>query len=536
MFRVWLGASSAISVCFVLMLSGALYWISVNVAENVATYRRATLAYERYERLAHEAYRYFKTEIERLTNEDFQADRPENSNLESLMEALEQLRNDTITESDAATNFRGELERVAKIRIFLNGSVYTFHEVAAENKAKRFAAAREALSRYSRDEIDQVFQPLLEGALKEHREASHRAQTAVQNLLERSRWIAIFAGLIFTCISLYLAIFLSRRLGRNIQALMDGTSRIARDQLEARIQLEGNDEFTILGRYFNQMAEELQGQQNRLLEQRDSLESRVEARTQELLDLNQNLRRMDHDRREFLADVSHELRTPITVIRGEAEILLRNRETSNEEYRSAMQRIVELAVQVGDHVQDLLTAARSEQTQTDRRTEPVDLRDLMTDVSHDLSILAAETDLGLRIELPDRPTWILADFNRLRQALLILGDNACRYSHANGQIDLTLKQIGNRAEIRVKDDGIGIEPTDIERIFDRRFRGKTAAAMRPDGLGLGLAMVKIIIEQHGGTIRVLSEPAHGSLFLIELPLIAVPDSGEKTDIENHESV
>lgn len=521
MFRFWLGITSAVSVSCVLALSIALYWISSSVNQNVAAHQHASLAYERYEQLAHESYRYFKAEFERLSIDENHPYRPEPSDRERLLEALENLKRSALSHTPGKQDDQAELQRIAQITVFINGSFYTFHDAGACVGSGKFEQAHEMLAKFSSEDIDHQFQPMLDGALKAHRDTARKTQAAVDRLLERSRWLALLAGIFSTCISLYGAIYLYTRLGRTIRALMRGTSEIARGNLDARIQLNGKDEFSILARHFNRMAEQLRSHQLSLIEQRDSLETRVEERTQELLDLNQNLRRMDHDRRDFLADVSHELRTPITVIRGEAEIMLRSNDTTLEDYRQTLHRIVDLSAQLGDHVGDLLAAARAESTSVNDVSEPTDLRDLLSHIHDDLRILASDRHIDVRLVLPDRPAWVVADANRLRQAIVILGDNACRYSNDGGEIVLSLRIDGDRALISVDDQGIGIAPDEMAHIFERRFRGKEARVRRPDGVGLGLSMVQSIVRTLDGSVHVSSEIHQGSHFTVDLPLIDV---------------
>lgn len=522
MFRVWLAVVSTIAVLFVVSLSAALYWAAENVNQNFEAYRRAASSYERYERLAHESYRYFKSEIDRLTVDDFRPMSHESIDRERLMEALKNLRDATLTLVENRPGDHEELHRIAKLGAFLNDSRYHFQDIQELRIKGQHAAAREKLTQYSTIRINQEFQPLIDTALNDHRERALQAQAEVDNLIDRSRWLAILDGTAAAIISLYGGVLLSRRLSRSIKALMAGTEQIASGNLSARIQVSGDDEFSSLAGDFNQMAEKLQKQRETLEERQDLLETRVAERTQELLDLNQDLCRMDRDRRAFLADISHELRTPITVIRGEAEIALRNPKTPSDEYRQALQRIIELSVQLGDHVHDLLAEARSEPRNQDQvSNQPTDLKELLSEIYLDLKILAEAGDMTANLVLPDHPAWILGDPNWLRQAFLILGDNACRYAAKNSVTTLTLGLSSDWAVITLEDQGIGIAPEEIPHIFERRFRGENARRHQPEGLGLGLAMVQSIIAQHGGKISVKSEIGEGSKFAISLPLLTV---------------
>ncbi|MEN9681509.1 MAG: hypothetical protein RLZZ627_1402 [Pseudomonadota bacterium] len=522
MFRLWLAVVSTIAVLFVVTLSAALYWAAENVNENFEAYRHAAAAYERYERLAHESYRYFKSEIERLTVDPFQPLNHENGDRERLMEALKNLRDATLTSAVSHPGDREELHRIAKLGAFLNDSHYQFDDIEQLLKKGQHGAAREQLANYSTQRIDQEFQPLIDESLHEHQERATQAQAEVDHLIDRSRWLAILDGTAATLISLYGGILLSRRLSRSIGGLMTGTQQIAHGNLSARVEVSGDDEFSTLASHFNLMAEKIQKQRAALEERQDLLETRVAERTQELLDLNQNLCRMDRDRRAFLADISHELRTPITVIRGEAEIALRNPQTPSDDYRQALQRIIELAVQLGDHVHDLLAEARSEPRNEDEaRNRPTDLRELLSEIKLDLKILAEAAQIDVQLILPNQPAWILGDPNRLRQALLILGDNACRYAAHQTMAQLSLELFEDWAVITLKDQGIGIAAEDLGHIFERRFRGEKARQLQPEGLGLGLAMVHSIITQHGGKIDVESELGQGSTFTLSLPLLSV---------------
>ena len=193
--------------------------------------------------------------------------------------------------------------------------------------------AVQALSKFSEEEIDGKFQPLIDAAINAEREKAGKAKQELEDLVAQSRWIAILASLTAAMFSLTSGVLLLRGVRKPIEALMKGTDEIASGNLDYRIALDTRDEFAYLASHFNQMAQELELQQNKLREGRAVLEKRVAERTFELHRLNEELKRMDTARREFLADISHELRTPITVIRGEAEVTLRGQERDAEEYK-----------------------------------------------------------------------------------------------------------------------------------------------------------------------------------------------------------
>ena len=272
------------------------------------------------------------------------------------------------------------------------------------------------------------------------------------------------------------------------------------------------------------MAEELGLQQDKLREGRAVLEERVAERTLELKRLNEELTRMDTARMEFLADISHELRTPITVIRGEAEVTLRGSERDAEEYKDALQRIVELSMQMGKYVNDLLFLARNETANLQFEWDNIDLAELVGSAVEDFQVMAEENFISVSLDTVSEPVWVRADKQRLRQILFILGDNACRYSNHGGHIAVTLRANKTEANFSLTDQGIGIPGKDLERIFDRHFRSQNARSSRDDGTGLGLPLAKSILNALGGHISVTSLENVGSTFTVTLPLILVENN------------
>ena len=230
---------------------------------------------------------------------------------------------------------------------------------------------------------------------------------------------------------------------------------------------------------------------------------------------------MDNARREFLADISHELRTPITVIRGEAEVTLRGQDRDAEEYKDALQRIVELSMQLGKYVNDLLFLARADTANLQFVWDKVDLADLVSSSVEDFHVMAEEYAISVSLDAPAGPLWVRGDKQRLRQVLFILGENACRYSKPSGHISVALWRDGKQACFSLTDQGIGIPTQDLERIFERHFRSSNAQHSRDDGSGLGLPMAKSILTAHGGQIAVSSIENSGSTFTVTLPVLTV---------------
>ncbi len=257
-----------------------------------------------------------------------------------------------------------------------------------------------------------------------------------------------------------------------LEALSRTARNISETDLSGRIPVRGNDEIAELGRTFNNMVDRL-----------------------EVAFANQ---------KDFLSDVSHELRTPITVIRGHLETL----GDSPEEREEAIVVIQDELDQMSRYVDDLLLLAKAPQPDF-LRTGPVDL-DLFT---HDL--FAKARSLGDRDWRLDGTGVgiVVADQQRLTQAIMNLAENAVRYTRDGEAIWLGSSLIGDGARLWVRDDGPGIDEEDRERIFDRYARADTSS----DGLGLGLSIVRAIAEAHGGRVELDSRPGLGATFTIVLP-------------------
>ncbi len=218
---------------------------------------------------------------------------------------------------------------------------------------------------------------------------------------------------------------------------------------------------------------------------------------------------------QFTADASHELRTPLTIMRGELEIALRG-ERSVEDYLETLGSSLEEVERMSKIVNDLLLLSKSDMGQEVLHCDLVDLRVLLTNLLSHFKILADEQQIQLGSTLAEVET-VFGDQLRLRQLLVNLLTNAIRYTPVGGKINLTLKGCDGGVEIAIADTGIGIPAEDIPRIFDRFYRADKARSRQYGGSGLGLSIVKWIVDAHQGTIKVDSVVGEGSVFRVVLP-------------------
>jgi signal transduction histidine kinase len=224
---------------------------------------------------------------------------------------------------------------------------------------------------------------------------------------------------------------------------------------------------------------------------------------------------------EFLAMLGHELRNPLAAVLNSAEVLRRAQPLPPDALRlvGVVDRQTRQLSRIAD---DLLDVSRMRSRKRMLDSRPVDLRDVAQNAIDALRVSARDDEHAISVSLPSAPLVVEGDAARLGQVLDNLLDNAVKHTPSGGKIELLLEPSGNDALVRVRDQGAGIDPKLLPRIFDVFSQGKIALDRSRGGLGLGLALVKALVEAHGGKVEVRSDGAGtGSEFRIKLPL-AVP--------------
>ncbi len=218
---------------------------------------------------------------------------------------------------------------------------------------------------------------------------------------------------------------------------------------------------------------------------------------------------------QFTADASHELRTPLTIMQGELEIALRG-ERSAEEYIDTLGSSLEEVERMSRIVNDLLLLSKSDMGQEVMQHDAVDLKSLIEGLLPPFKLMAEEQQIELSRSLAE-VDMVSGDQLKLRQLLVNLLTNAIRYTSAGGKVNLSLKNVESGVEIAVADTGIGIPAEDMPHIFDRFYRADKARSRQYGGSGLGLSIVKTIVNSHAGAIKVDSVVGEGSVFKVILP-------------------
>jgi signal transduction histidine kinase len=218
---------------------------------------------------------------------------------------------------------------------------------------------------------------------------------------------------------------------------------------------------------------------------------------------------------EFISSVSHELRTPMSSLQSISELLKSGRVADTTQRVHLLDLMAGECNRLGRYLHNVLDFGRIERDAKSYDIRETDLRPVVADVVEIVKWAVAEPDLEFKVELADEPVRVEADADAVRQALLNLVDNAVKYGGRKKRVAVRLVRTAEGAEISVRDNGIGIPAADRERIFDAFYRSAEAVRHDPKGVGLGLMIVKHIMDAHGGAVEVQSEPGRGATFTLK---------------------
>lgn len=308
---------------------------------------------------------------------------------------------------------------------------------------------------------------------------------SIENTLQRFLILLLVAMPVALAVALAGGWFLAGRALRPVDEITLAAQRIAAGDLSQRLTMSAApDEIGRLAGTFNDMI------------------GRLDASFRQI--------------RQFTSDASHELRTPLTVMKGETELVLR-RPRPLEDYQSVLESNLEEIDRMTRIVDELLFLSRADMGEVKTESVPVALQVLVEDIHRQATLLGQDRNIEVVLGTV-MPAVVQGDELRLRELLLNLVENAVKYSHPGGKVEIALVTDSRHASLSVTDQGIGIAPPDQLRIFDRFFRTDLARSHTKKGTGLGLAICAWIAESHGGRIDVKSEMGHGSTFTVILPL------------------
>lgn len=289
-----------------------------------------------------------------------------------------------------------------------------------------------------------------------------------------------------------MAFFVFQPARRRLQALEQAAEQIGAGDTTVRAPERGGDEVTALAKAFNRMAADL------------------DARVRELQEV-------DRARRQLLADVSHELMTPLTAIRGYLETLALPAAVKDEETRERyLQIVTDETLRLEAIIGDLLDLARLEGGGAQLQYDIVPVNALFARAAERHGPALAERGVTLDTHIDNGAEEVEGDGRRLEQVVQNLVANAVRHTPKGGRIELSSAAVNGHVRLRVRDNGPGISDEHLARVFDRFYRVDAARDQASGGSGLGLSIVRAIVDAHGGTVTAGAAPGGGAMFDVTL--------------------
>jgi signal transduction histidine kinase len=307
---------------------------------------------------------------------------------------------------------------------------------------------------------------------------------------------------------------LARSITGGVERLQRGARRIQEGDLDHRVEVTSNDEIQDLAESFNDMAERL----------RQNIERLREA--------NRELEKLDQTKADLVANVSHELKTPLTALRGYLELLQHgDLGALDERARKAVEVCQRNVLRLALRIEELVQLSQLEQREWEELTmETVSVDRILQTVVETLEPRYSERGIRCTLEIASGLPPMLASRDQLERVLLNLLDNASKFTDRGGSVEVSVARDDREGRegvlIRVADTGVGIAAAEQLRIFDRFYQVDPSVRRRHGGMGLGLSLVRAIVEAHRGVVWVESDLGRGATFSVWLPLRPYGDSGE----------
>jgi signal transduction histidine kinase len=298
-------------------------------------------------------------------------------------------------------------------------------------------------------------------------------------------------------ITVLLAFLLARTITNPVRVLQAGVNRVARGSFQP-LRVTSNDELADLTRAFNDMGEKL--------------------------------RRSNEQRAEMMQRIVHELRTPLQSLHS-VHYLLSEQIAGplNEQQQKYVEMLRANAERITDFTNQFLDLAKFEAGRMQFRQQPTKVQALVEKAVESARIHAEAHQIAISLHLKDDIPELRVDAEKIGQVVSNLLSNAVKYTPDRGQIDVVVEGQESGVRVLVKDSGVGIDPEDIPHLFTKFYQAKNAGKARTKGTGIGLALVKAIVDGHGGKLRVESEVGKGSTFSVELPVLSRAEPEKKVE-------
>ncbi len=482
--------------------------------ENLAQSTVAQSLLVEHQQLSSISYRLFK----QLTDEvifGHNANQAEVRKKQTLInQSLESIRRLEVKQRSAlgADITQGSIEDTDGLEQLIQEIIQEFRLVVLSNDPTPLSQ-QERLRNLLEVTIDNQFREVINAAVSRQSRVVAAINARIDTLNTALVWFTIGLAVLSVPLVVYGCYWLFNQLYQPLILIRDATDTIASGNYQKPISDRLDDEFEELATSINRLADRLQKHESLEEQSRKELEFEVKQRTSELTSANHQLTKIDARRKQFIADVSHELRTPLTIIRGEAQVTLRLKSASQEDYKETLSAILEQSVNLSRLVDDLLFLTRAEMSELHLEKRPVDVKSMLEEEMEKWQKLHQHRHFSLTSDAKEDAIEALIDKPRIQQVVSILLDNATKYSATNLPIDITFSAENSIINITVKDHGEGISAAEVDNIFERFVR----FSKHGEGLGLGLSIAKAIVETHGGNIKAHSVVGQGSAFTLSLP-------------------
>jgi PAS domain S-box-containing protein len=267
--------------------------------------------------------------------------------------------------------------------------------------------------------------------------------------------------------------------------------------------------------------------------ERKRMEQEIQRKTEQLEAQNRELEKASRAKSDFLARLSHELRTPLNVVMGFAELMLDQVPGEvNEEQRQCLGDILTSSRDLLGLINEVLDLSKVEAGKVELRRRNIALPEVVKSVTSAMMAVLSQRKQSLDVDLDKGLPLLQADEARLRQVLFNLLSNASNFTPDGGKIRIEASVKDGWCQVSVSDNGIGIKEEDLKQIFEPFYQADSSMTRERRGTGLGLTLVKEIIEMHGGQVWVESKYGEGSRFIFSLPLVASEEAGAEEDTDS----
>lgn len=510
--KLYLFAGVSCAALIVVLLAAA---VSAQITrQNLTQSTMAQTLLIEHQQLSSISYRLFKQLTDGLIFGQTANQAGVRNKQEQISESIDNIRRLELAQRDALGPevTRGSVEDTEDLALLVTQIIDEFQAIAA-TRADVPLNRQERLRTLLEVTIDNQFREAINDAVTRQSNVVTAINARIDMLNTAIVWFTAAFGLLGLPLIILACWWLINQLYPPLQAISSGAEALAQGNYDHRLPDTLDREFLPIVQSFNSMGRQLQEHELSAERSRKQLEFEVEERTAELMDANGKLTDIDNRRRQFLADLSHELRTPLTVIRGEAQVTLRQPIVSEAACRQTLDAILSQAVGLSRLVDDLLLLARAESGQLILEPEWFDMAGWLKQQVEHWQRLSPAYRIEIDWACDSETSQLYGDRQRLTQVMAILINNAVKYSEPDTSVVVRASQDAGEFKVSVIDQGPGISPSDLPYIFERFVRINRSV----EGSGLGLAIARTIAEAHQGELNVDSVPGRGSTFTLSLP-------------------